>query len=267
MKKILFLIIPILLTSSCGNIQNNFKTLEIISFQPFYYQSSQIVSNDKIALPQGVKSFGDLIPTVSDYIATLNKNINYLSSSTKSVSLRHEDFAKLGKNQIILFEGHGSCVWFDNEAHSVIWTGNEYDESKKETEDYQQNYIINAEYQEGITNFYIDKYCGDLTGSIVYLDNCFSGRDSTLAKAFLDKGAAAVIGHTNTTQQTYGNIMLYETLMNLTRINSKNNTNNTIFEALSLAKEKYGKDDSVLFPFSTHSEPILFGNPNWKITL
>lgn len=282
MKSKIFLLSAILLLSSCGTnktstsqnasstsaIPIKYKSLDVITFQPFYSESSKIPSSDKLPLPEGINSYGDLISAAAQNVSNISANIEYLTTkSTKNISLRHEDFANLGKNQIIIFEGHGSCVWMDNEARSVIWTGNDYDESKKDTDhDYIENLLINADYHEAITNFYVEEYCGDLTESIIYLDNCFSGRDSTLAKTFLDKGAAAVIGHTNTTQQTYGNTMVYETLLNLTKINQNTQTTNTIYEALTLAKQKYGKDDSVPCPYSLKSEPLLYGNPNWKIT-
>lgn len=273
MKKKLFILLPMLLLCSCSNEPQvkpiEYKKLDVITFQPFYYQSSTIKSVPQLPLPEGINSYGDLVGDAGNILSNVSDKITYrLDYSTKDVALGHTEFSHLGKDQIIVFEGHGSCIWMDNDAHSVIWTGNDYNPSKLDTDDdYKENLLVEADYHEAINSYYIEKYCPDITGSIVYLDNCFSARDSTLAKSFLDKGAAAVIGHTTTTQQPYGNTILHETLKNLTLINEATKTTNTIYESLTLAKNKYGKDDSVPFPYASHSEPLLFGNPNWKISL
>lgn len=274
MNKKLLILLPLLLLCSCSKQEEpdkpiEYKNLDVITYQPFYFQSSTITSKEEMPLPEGINSYGDLIVDAGKILSNASDKITYKENlSTKDKSLGHDEFSKMGKNQVILFEGHGSCIWMDNEPRSVIWTGNDYDETKKETDfDYKENLLVEADYNEAFTSYYVEKYCPDISGSIVYLDNCFSARDSTLAKSFLDKGAAAVIGHTNTTQQIYGNTILHETIKNLTVINKQTKTTYTLYEALTLAKEKYGKDDGVKFPYALNSEPLLFGDPNWKISL
>ena len=48
-----------------------------------------------------------------------------------------------------------------------------------------------------VTPAFVQAYVGDLEGAVVFLGTCYSGKDDTLANAFLDKGAAAVLGYTD----------------------------------------------------------------------
>ncbi len=112
-----------------------------------------------------------------------------------------------------------------------------------------------------------DKYVGDLTGSIVYLGNCFSGRECTFAQAFLQKGAEAVIGNSHAIQVPYNSLVEYTTITKLGEINPKTHMTYTIYEALEYAKSIYGKNDHEKNPdlAGDPSEPILYGNPNFRI--
>ena len=173
------------------------------------------------------------------------KNENYI----KDQNINKDIFSKLGKNQIILFEGHGSfeTIPGDPEMHSVMWTGASYDESKKETdEDYKNNRLIGAGalgYEEALDSYFVEEHVGDITGSIVYLGNCYSAREVTFAQSFLKKGAVAVIGNSHTTQSAYNSLMTYSTITNLIQNNPETNKPYTLLEALNKGKSLYGKND------------------------
>jgi hypothetical protein len=110
---------------------------------------------------------------------------------------------------------------------------------------------------------YIEKYCENLDNSFFYLATCQSGMDSTLANAFVNKGAAAVIANTETIYTQYNLLMEYEVAHNLTLINDRTGNYYTLSEALSAAKEKYGRNDLVWYgenaPRSEAATPIIFG--------
>ncbi|MDO4538703.1 MAG: hypothetical protein Q4B54_11115, partial [Coriobacteriales bacterium] len=96
-----------------------------------------------------------------------------------------------GPNQVILWDGHGG---YESDIHSFLLTGEKFDWWKWATkqsyrEDNAQNVTIYCDDQVCITSKFIDTYCGDLSGDLVYLGACESEKDSTLADAFLNKGA------------------------------------------------------------------------------
>ncbi|MCQ3914421.1 MAG: hypothetical protein MJ201_01200 [Mycoplasmoidaceae bacterium] len=126
--------------------------------------------------------------------------------------------------------------------------------------------IINAEGNEAISMYFIEQYVGDLDGSIVYLGNCFSGREVTFAQTFLNKGAEAVIGNSDTIQVAYNSLIEYTTIKKLGEINKKTKKPYTLYEALEYAKSIYGKTDKEKYSAANGAEPILFGNPNFRLS-
>lgn len=245
-----------------------YKELNVVSFQPFY--------NDPIStkveawkLPDGIETYNDLIKAGGD---SLESNIDTISYKEKDCSknqvLTKELFSKLGPNQIILFEGHGSFEHFqyggDQNMHSVMWTGQDF--TRGEDDDVINSRIIKTqENHEALTLYFVEEYVKDLTGSIVYLGNCFSGRECTFAQSFMEKGAVAVIGNSDTTQSAYNNLMEYTTIKKLGEINPDTHLPYTIYEALEFAKGLYGRNDAEKSGFGSGSEPILYGNPNYRI--
>ena len=219
-------------------------------------------------LPAGYTNYNQLVKGAGDELKGLIPTVTYKAENvSKDQVLNSELFKKLGKNQIILFEGHGSFEKFyedDVEMHSVMWTGRDYQESEKETNpDYLNYNLIPAGfggYEEALTSGFIEEYVGDLTGSIVYLGNCFSARETTFAQSFLRKGAAAVIGNTHTTQSAYNSLIEYSTIKFLGEINPETKKTNTLFEAMAKAKQIYGKTDAEKYPAACGSEPTIYGD-------
>ena len=105
-----------------------------------------------------------------------------------------------------------------------------------------------------------------LLGSLVYLGNCYSGREVTLAQTFLKLGAEAVIANSHTIQAHYNSCMEYTTIKYLTILNPETNKTYTLYEALCKAKEIYGKTDQDHYQMAAGSEPMIFGNPNFCLS-
>lgn len=298
MKKTILAIIPFILLTSCGGNSSSsstssatsktsseiptseissssiepkieYKELNVISFQPYYSRMGKIEEKEFWKLPEGFTKYGDLLKGAGDYLRDNISSISYEYISKDEV-LNADLFKKLGPNQIILFEGHGSFEKYneeDVEMHSVMWTGQEYDYSKKDTdEDYKSlNLVPGDVYNEALTDLFIEKYVKDLTGSIVYLGNCHSGRDCTFAQAFLKKGAEAVIANSHAIQAAYNSLIEYTTITNLAKINPLTDKPYTIYEALKDAKNKYGQTDQEKYPIANGSEPMVYGNPYYTI--
>lgn len=245
-------------------------TKEVYTFQSWYDELNESYADpekDKtILLPSDVANESDFINAAARKIASIKKDCVYDEAhAIKNRGLTKEDFAKLGQNQIILFQGHGS---YETSRGSTIWTKNQYgeDQSEEYKDDCKNGRIIEvvALENEAVTSKYIEKYCPDLTGSFVYLGQCESGKDATLANAFLAKNAAAVIGNTETIQARYGDAMEYTVCSYLATINKETGNYYTLQEALLLARAKYGDTDQTLYPYCLGAKPIIFGDKNYR---
>ena len=60
-----------------------------------------------IELPEGFEHYADLVKGAGDYLVDNISSISYKSYSIDKY-INPSSFTKLGKNQIIMFEGHGS---------------------------------------------------------------------------------------------------------------------------------------------------------------
>ena len=255
--------------TSCHNTEVPCKEMEIVSFQPYYSSSDPTPSVEGWEIPDGFEHYHDLVKGAGDYLVDNISSISYKSCS-KDENLYEGQIEKLGKNQIIMFEGHGSMEKFlggDPYQHSVIWTGLSYNDEKITEDDKENSRIVDADGNAALTMYFIDEYVGDLTGSIVYLGNCHSGHEVTLAQTFLNKGAEAVIGNSDTIQVAYNSLIEYTTIKKLGEINKDTNKLYTIYEALEYAKSIYGKNDAEKDPYAAGAEPLLFGNPNFRLSI
>ena len=160
---------------------------------------------------------------------------------------------KFGQSQIILWRGHGS--WDDENKQPIILTGRDFDETESEP-----NIIIQDGFYEAITPEYINKYVGDLSGSLIYLNVCESAHNEKLIEAFLKKGAETVIGSTNTLEMNYSNNIQDMSITLLGEINPTTNNYYTMGEALENAKNEYGAIDP-----GSGGKLVLFGNKNYRI--
>ena len=175
------------------------------------------------------------------------------------VSLNHlED---LGENQFILWHGHGG--WTE-ETHSFLATGEEFDE-----DEYREGGSYYEDFQEGrlfkctdgrvaVGADYFEEYLGSLDGSFVYLAACESGKDDTLAEAFLDKGAEAVVANSDTILTVYNTRMLYETVNGLCQREPDTGLYYSLEEALDRAASVWGASDAEQFG-GMGARPEIFG--------
>ena len=230
--------------------------INIRIFQPFLNEMDD-TSSDVIALPEGIISDAQCpVAPVKIMQENYGALIKTIRTYNKPISL--EDIQSLGPNQIIIFSGHGS--YLGPEIHSTILTGRDYDEKAYDNDplykqDVDEGRITKDGFNEVITSKYIDKYCPNLTNSFVFLGICQGayhcggeeGADDTLVKAFLNKGAKAVFGYSQTTDMRYSNVMVYSIMKDL-------GNKKTLGEAFTNAKNKYGDTD----PSIARSVPLIF---------
>ena len=285
MKKTLVLLSIPLLLSGCGQEKQcpqcpecepipvpETINYEIISVQPFYTDLLDRCKDDtKIPFPAGVEHESDIIIEGGKNLSKSLNNVSYKDENIlKDKVIGKDTFKLFGKNQIIQFQSHGEYV--DEWTHSIMITGGDYIEDEISKEDEER--IIKAEmpnpksvyYYSAITSKFVEAYCPDITGSIVYMGQCHGGHDYALATAFLEKGAVAVYGSSLQIQMHYGDMMQYRVTSLLGEINPNTKNYYTTGEALKKAQSEYGVDDSVLYEGGAMgARMILFGDPNFRL--
>ena len=275
------LILVALLTSvflsGCNKEKPNYV---VRTLQPHYTsQSIRDDSSDSINIPVSGLNDASIIEEAGVKLANL-ENVSYDKvNQPRDLPLDKQIMGSLGKNQIIMFQGHGD---YNETYKSSISTSKEFDYQKAETDveykaDYDEGRLVPFSSffsDEYITSKYIEKYVGRLDGSIVYLGQCLSAAeyyveedgievekiDETLVNAFLAKGARTVLAQTKQSQMRYGNVMQYAIMSQLAEINPTTNKLYTITESLEKARNDYGQDDP-----GSHGVTLIFGDTNFSL--
>ena len=173
-----------------------------------------------------------------------------------------EAVSHLGENQVILWYGHGG---FNSKYHSYLTTGEAFDpdafhHDSEYYEKYVQGYFMVSDGQLAITSKYVDRYCGAMDGSLVFLTACKSGQSDRLANAFLNKGAVAVLGYDNSVFASYGARMLQSVMGHMLSWDASTGSYLTLGQALQLAQAEYGKTDAEFYDKAqAGAELLIFG--------
>ncbi len=210
-----------------------------------------------------------------------------LSNYTKGAEYRGIDcnrdaIKKLGKNQVVLWNGHG---FFTNEHGPYLNLGEEFSLLSLDRDfvsDCVHDRVLNGlsirngvpEVDTGkvlITSKYIDKYCSDLTGSFIFLSACCSGKTdkygrSLLARSFLNKGATAVCGYSETVKVTYSSVVESTIFQRLMEVDQSSGNFYTLKDAVSAAVEKYGDSDAISPYNGAGASPKIFGDESFCIS-
>lgn len=238
------------------------ENMYVSVFQPSYnWIREKSDELNYIALPSGISNEADLFSAAGTEIASTFENYSFTAGSMQtngSVSL--DSVKSIGENQIVLWQGHGA--WAGSKLHSVISTGKAFDWNAWLWDltyfaDSCKGRIVYANGAEAFSYKYVEKYCGNLTNTFIYLGPCESGYDDVLAQTFLNKGASAVIANTKSIRCRYGDMIEYTVAHLLTQINPTTNNYYTLGEALAKAKSTYGESDAGYG--GAGAVPTLFG--------
>ena len=184
-------------------------------------------------------------------------------------------------HSIIIWHGHGG--WTNNNG-SLLCTGEQ--QNWRRTISYSADIFSGRIIQStaanrqiySITGGFVEKYLGDMSGSMLYLAACSSGKDMLqgtakykLADSFIKKGALAVVANSDTICTDYNTRMERDVFKRMIELNSTPRYYN-LSEALTWAKEQNGdfccethRSYPVIFPqnnhvASTYALKDLFGN-------
>lgn len=268
MKKYIFALLPLLLLSSCNNNEEKepeVKQYKVVTIQAFNADAVGVSdTTEGLELPEGVNNDSELITKSAEYLANKLTNVTYSKENKHVGPLTKEIFQSLGPNQIISFQGHGL---FDSTYHSLIQNENDYDFEDTTNEDYNEHRIVEGSMKESFSYKYIDKYCGDLSGSIIYLGQCYSCYDSRLAQSFLAKGAKAIFGNSNYVKARYGDLMQYTIIKALADTNPETGKLNNVSQALDVANTLIGRNQLDFYTFAGMEEGhiVLYGDSFYSL--
>lgn len=245
-------------------------SMTVITCQPcFTSMGGSSATTSAYTLPDGVNYFLEMIDDVARDIDltfdnyTFSPNNNLDDSQVTLARIRN-----ISSNEIVLWHGHG---YYGPVVKSCLVTGEAFDWNAYLWDvgyyaDCVTNRIINSVltgYDSVIiSSGYIQKYCGNMDNSFIYLAACCSGKHAGLANAFLNKGAEAVVGLSETVKRTYNVRMLYETVENMLLIKEDTENYYTLKQAIQKAKRDFGTNDADTRYGGIGATPLIFGGSN-----
>ncbi len=185
----------------------------------------------------------------------------------------------LPSNSVILWNGHGGAGPF---VKSYLTSGESFDWSawwkfEDYYEDCTEDRIIqrDSETQKGIACFtskFIDHYCKDLSGDLILMTACHGMQNTNLADAFMNKGASAVFGFSNSVYKNYARPVTAYVLEKMTFVNPDTNEYYTLEQALESAKLAYASNDREWWELhqdekkkSSVAEPKIQGKTDYQL--
>lgn len=145
-----------------------------------------------------------------------------------------QQVANLGKNEVVLWNGHGG--WYEECGPTLMLS-----ETINDIHYFGDNiYYIANQGNYLVTPAFVDAYVGDLSNTFLYLSTCQGLRDNRLAESFRRKGAAAIVGNTDVITTIYTSNMMSAVVDGLI-------AGNNLDSAMAFAKEKYGAQDSTIY--------------------
>ncbi|MBE6842054.1 MAG: hypothetical protein E7510_04390 [Ruminococcus sp.] len=167
------------------------------------------------------------------------------------------------QNQVILWHGHGG---YNEDSHSVIICAKDKNENERNDDDYIKRRLYSAGEEEVAFSYkYVDEYCNDLAGTMVYMGCCCTAKDTVLASSFLNKGAELFVGNDDIIRTVYNLKMMKRFSEGLVKQQKKfwffNAGYRTAKEALEYAKDKEGEH---CFG-DNKAEVVMYGNLAYKL--
>ncbi len=224
--------------------------VEIRTFEPFYTQLRA----------SGIGEYADRSArNIDDAFA----NFHFSDASNVDEGRVTRDVIRsFGANQLILWRGHGG---FNSDGHSYLITGEKIDEERLRSDSSYYNelvadgLLVMSDGRIAFTGKYVRKHCGSMKNSVLFLGACKSGYDDVLARAFLNKGAVTVFGYSDTVSAYYADGIEGATLEYWSKIDPRTDKYYMLGDALALAKEEWGADDSAYTVRTNNAAPMLFG--------
>ena len=155
-----------------------------------------------------------------------------------------EKVIKLGEYGVVLWHGHGT---YSYNHGPLLFLGVQRTESldAKYYSLFKEGTVLWSKDGYVIGTEFVKKYVpdGSMKNTVLYLGACKSGYNNSLAQAFLDKGAEAVFGTTDTISTSYDASMM-KSISDALATTKADGTYYTVYEALEYAKSVNGDYDN-----------------------
>ncbi|MGC9504807.1 hypothetical protein [Baaleninema sp.] len=194
-----------------------------------------------------------------------NAGFNVIEKRNESDDDRNvnvEDFKNLHLYDVVAISSHGGN-WG---GKGIIVTTSQQDNPENrdlyEVDLQTQRLALSSSNTYAVTSSFFETYTGEMSDTIVYIGSCSSTANDALAQTFLDKGAAAFIGYSDTVgsgfanergQRVFEELVAGTTVGQITGINQDRETDDTpaLFQlfgdenaTISLAEFKNGDFES-----------------------
>lgn len=199
----------------------------------------------------------------ADMIVGQYPNLYHIDKDTqhlKNEDVTLEAIKQINQHSVIIFEGHGG---YNKESHSCLITG-EYCSLYVDFRRHLSNLGIGVspleegvclttgrnplraggigEVQFAVRSEFLDRYLGEMPNSVVFLGACYSMKDDMLAQTFLNHGASAVIGYSDSVSMEYE--MLSRTYFFYTLTQEQHGDTPSVLQAVTNTKNRVGKTDA-----------------------
>lgn len=218
----------------------------------------------------------DLIDTVAGEIADRVSGLR-LGSNIDDQSVTLAMMSSLGKDQVIIWDGHGS---YDDEEGPLLATGME-NGSQKEIKDSD---LVSGclWYSNGGGRILVSPKwfsrnikSGQFRDSAFYFTTCYGGKDSRLAQELINKGADSVVAFSDSVYTLYCWDMCKSIFDKMTERNKDTGYLYTLDEAVAYASDKW-EDNDLAYAVRYHSDKglraktpayiRLFGKKAYRLT-
>lgn len=136
-------------------------------------------------------------------IQTMFENKNYTVTYHQDANVTFNTFKNLDQYNAVQLYGHGSIIPHGGGEGIYLSVAPSLVTNLSNFSDMLLGRIIELNNLYVITPRFIGRYAGDMNGTIVEMNACNSCHDDTLADAFLNNGAAAYLGYTETVRAAF----------------------------------------------------------------
>lgn len=181
----------------------------------------------------------------------IDKDTQHLKNETVTL----ESMQQLDQHKVIIFEGHG---FHSEEFHSCLLLGescslytefrnhlSKISDGESILEDgvyLTSNRSLNGHLQFAVGSPFLDRHLGEMPNSIVFLGACYTMKDDTLAQTFINHGARAVIGYSESVSMEYEMQTRMHFFYTLTQ--EQHGDTPSVLQALTETRNRIGQTDA-----------------------
>jgi len=237
--------------------QIDINSLYVITY-PVYDAKQNIETMEEIKKNGYIHALRQVDNTFENY--TYTKELYF-----EEVTLEHIKKA-FGPNRLLVWAGHGGYGYEiqGKEVKRVLLDTEIKTDTAAKLKGYQKDIlsgrctVVNGNL--GLTAEFFRYYCKNMKDSFLLFGSCNVMRDRDFCQAFLDAGAAALLGFDNVVNSSYSDAILKSVLEIMCREDPLTGKYYIAAKALRMAKEIHGAVDPGI-----GAKPVLMGDEAWRL--